>query len=221
MNRTWLVTGTDTNAGKTHVTCALLRAGRTMLTRVGGYKPVESGCPAGQAHGLDAIALANAAGTAPQCSYAFPDAVAPWLAARNLGQEIVLPRIVARATELQHENELLFIEGAGGFLVPLTAGKTIADLAIALQAPVLIVAPDLLGTVNHTLLTIEAVRSRGLQVAAVILTELALGDGLGLENAEQIAAHGQVKVHYLRHAAHGLATLALPILTALLANTES
>jgi dethiobiotin synthetase len=197
--KTWFVTGTDTDAGKTHVGRALLMAARSRGLKAIGYKPVESGCPDGTV-GPDAQALAMAANTEPTTSYSFEEPVAPWLAANLEGEVISITRLQSRAEALQQECEFLLIEGAGGFLVPLTEQETIADLALAVAAPVLIVAPDRLGTINHCLLSVAAVRARGLQVAAVILSEPEEGAGEGLDNEVQIRAHAQVPVLRLPHA---------------------
>ncbi len=197
---TWFVTGTGTDAGKTSVAKALLLAARARGLRATGYKPIESGCPPHQEFGLDAIGLAEAADTAPQSSYVFPAPVAPFHAAAQAGHPISIPEIVAKARALEDETDMLLIEGAGGLLVPLTAESTIADLAIELGHPLLIVAPDALGSINHSLLTLEAARQRGLQVDALVLTERVTNEGQVFDNARQIRDYGQVKVLSLEHA---------------------
>jgi dethiobiotin synthetase len=91
------------------------------------------------------------------------------------------------------------MEGAGGLLVPISSNSTIADLAIALAQPLLIVAPDTLGSINHSLLTIEGARQRGLQVDALVLCERDAGAGQGLANASQIRNYGKIEVLHLGH----------------------
>lgn len=197
---TWFLTGTDTNAGKTSVARALLLAARARGLHAIGYKPVESGCPAGQDFGHDALAMAEAAEHPPQTSYVFRAPVAPLHAAKQADEIVSIPRIQARSAELSVDAELLLIEGAGGLLVPLSPNATIADLAVALGQALLIVAPDTLGSINHSLLTIEAARQRGLKVDALILSEREPGAGQGLANAEQIREYGKVQVLHLAHA---------------------
>ena len=217
-DNTWFVTGTDTDAGKTSVAQALLLAARARGLRATGYKPVESGCPISQEVGNDALAMAKASGQSPQTSYVFRAPVAPLHAAQQAGETISISRIQARTAELRQQSELLLVEGAGGLLVPLSPETTIADLALALGHPLLIVAPDALGSINHSLLTIEDARRRGLQVDALILSERHMGGGEGLANADQIRDYGEVEVLSLPHATsrEALARGGENLLTALL-----
>jgi len=213
----FFVTGTDTDAGKTHVTRALLLAARSLGLRCAGYKPIESGCPNSNAPGHDASALAAAAGTAPLTTYTFLPAIAPHLAARQAGITIDVDHICERTSALQQASEFLLVEGAGGFLVPLSEHCSTADLAAGLQLPLLLVAADRLGAINHTLLTIEAARHRNLDIRAVILSEVTAGAGHGLENRNAIEEYGQVPVFELAHCTGDaeLAHAAQPILEAL------
>ncbi len=213
----FFVTGTDTDAGKTHVTRALLLAARTRGLACAGYKPIESGCPRSHAPGHDATALAAAAGTAPLTTYTFVPAIAPHLAARRAAVTIDVQRICEQASQLQQASEFFLVEGAGGFLVPLSATSSTADLATELQLPLILVAANRLGTINHTLLTLEAARHRNLQIRAVILSEVIAGAGHGLENQEAIEEYGQVPVFELPHCTGDteMAHAAQPILAAL------
>lgn len=219
----WFLTGTDTDAGKTWAARAILLAARKEGIRAQGYKPIESGCPSNQVAGRDAQALATAAGTGPETSYVFEAAVAPGLAAKQTQEHISLALLQSRAQQLRQQSELLIIEGAGGLLVPLTEQETIADLAITLALPLLIVAPDCLGSVNHSLLTIEAARQRGLPIAGLILSERVRGSGQGLGNESQIREHGQVRVLRLPFCQtdQELTRAGQSILRELLADTES
>lgn len=196
---TWFVTGTDTDAGKTCVASALLFGAQALGLSAQGYKPVESGTSPGQASGPDAMRLASAAAREVQSSYVFEAPVAPLLAARLAGEKISIHQIRARTAELQASADLLIVEGAGGLLVPLAHEQTIADLAVALDQPILIVAPDTLGAINHSLLTIEAARQRGLQILALILSEREAEGGRGLGNREQIEEYGKLPVLNLEH----------------------
>jgi dethiobiotin synthetase len=165
------VTGTDTGVGKTEVACALLSGARAAGLDVGAMKPAESGLAPGQPS--DAERLRQAAGGGDPlelvCPYRFAPPLAPGVAARLAGVEISMARLLEAARTLASRHAALLVEGAGGLLVPLTPTQTYADLAVALGLPVLVVARAGLGTVNHTALTLEALRARGLAVAGVVL----------------------------------------------------
>jgi len=160
--RGYFVTATDTAVGKTVVTAGLASSLRARGLDVAVFKPVQSGAladdPAGDAALLGA-----------ECVYSFAAPLAPLVAARYEGETIELEPVLARARKLAGEHELLLVEGAGGLLVPLAPGLDLADLAVALGLPLIVVARAGLGTVNHTLLTIEAARTRGLSVAGIVL----------------------------------------------------
>src|SRR5918912_1688031 len=165
------VTATDTGVGKTEVACAIVRAARAGGVDVGAMKPAQSGHVAGEPS--DAARLAQAAGGADPaelvCPYTFAAPLAPAVAARLAGVEVSFGRILDAARALAARHAALVVEGAGGLLVPLTERETYADLAGALGLPVLVVARAGLGTVNHTALTVEALRARGLALAGVVL----------------------------------------------------
>jgi dethiobiotin synthetase len=165
------VTGTDTGVGKTEVSCALVAAARADGLDLGAMKPAQSGVGPGEPG--DAQRLRAAAGEVdpPElvCPYTFAAPLAPGVAARLAGVEVRLEVILEAARVLAARHAALLVEGAGGLLVPLTPRHTYADLAVALGLPVLVVARAGLGTVNHTALTVEALRARGLAVAGVVL----------------------------------------------------
>ena len=165
------VTGTDTGVGKTEVAAALVAGWRARGLDVGAMKPAQSGVEDGLPTDADRLREA-AGGTDPVglvCPYSLPAPLAPAVAARLAGVEISLAHLLACAAELGRRHAALVVEGAGGLLVPLTDRETYADLAVALGMPVLVVARAGLGTVNHTALTCEALRARGLAVAGVVL----------------------------------------------------
>ena len=164
--RGYFVTATDTGVGKTFVTAGLATALRARGRDVAVFKPVQSGALADDP-------LGDAALLGADCVYAFQAPLAPLVAARAEGRQIELEPILERTRELEREHEILLVEGAGGLLVPLSDDLDVAGLAAVLALPLLIVARAGLGTVNHTLLTIEAARARGLEVAGVVLN----GDG--------------------------------------------
>lgn len=169
----YFITGTDTDCGKTFVTCLLVRAARAAGIDAVGAKPV---C-CGPRDDVDALVAASE-GVEP------PDAVNPvWLkspaaprACELLGEEPGdFAAALAAMRELASRHACVLCEGAGGWLVPLRSGWTVADFAAELGWPVVVVARNKLGVLNHTLLTVEAIRVRGLPLAGVILNDA--GDG--------------------------------------------
>ncbi|PWV61787.1 dethiobiotin synthase [Plasticicumulans acidivorans] len=165
------VTGTDTGVGKTWVSTALLLALAARGVRAVGMKPVASGCEP-TADGLrneDALALQAASAGAPDYAlvnpYAFAPAIAPHLAARDVGVDIGFERIVERAGQLTAGGEFLLVEGAGGWRVPLGRDGDMAALACRLDLPVVLVVGLRLGCINHALLSAESIRAAGLRLA--------------------------------------------------------
>ncbi|HEV3165501.1 MAG TPA: dethiobiotin synthase [Isosphaeraceae bacterium] len=173
------VVGTDTGVGKTWVAAAiarcLLRAGR----RVGVLKPVATGATreAGGLRSADAAVLIEAIGGGVEMERVTPIVyeapLAPPIAARLGGVPLAEERVrqaMAQAMSWWSERaEVLVLEGIGGLLCPLAENMTVADLAVAVDFPLVIVAGRRLGTLNHTLLTVEAARGRGLRVAGIVL----------------------------------------------------
>jgi dethiobiotin synthetase len=181
----YFVTATDTDVGKTVVTAGLATVLRARGRDVAVFKPVQSGARADDPAGDAALLGAD-------CVYAFEAALAPLVAAELEGSSIELEPILERARELRDGHEIVLVEGAGGLLVPLAQGLDMAGLAKAIGLPLLIVARAALGTVNHTLLTIEAARSRGLEVAGVVLN--GEDDESSARNPELIEAASSAKV---------------------------
>ncbi|MFQ5427104.1 MAG: dethiobiotin synthase, partial [Gaiellales bacterium] len=192
------VTGTDTGVGKSVTTAGLAHALRSIGARPGIFKPVQSGHAAGDPAG-DVGRLREWSGVdAPPSRlnvYAFEAPLAPLIAAREQGETILLAPILERAAELSRECDVLLVEGAGGLFVPLGERWTIADLARALSMPVLIVARKGLGTVNHAVLTVKAVRELALEVCGVVLNGPEAGvDPSVATNAALIEQFAQVTV---------------------------
>jgi dethiobiotin synthetase len=189
-----LVTGTDTGVGKTLVSAAMAAAIAARGTRVAVAKPVETGCPArdGALVPEDAVALRSAAGDpAPLgdvCPHRFPDPLAPALAAARAGTAVDVAALVAHLEGRAAQADLLLIEGAGGFLVPITNELSFADLAIALGAAVVVVVGSRLGAINAALLTMEAVRARRLPLAGYVVNRLAPDDDLAVATNEPLLA---------------------------------
>lgn len=190
-----LVTGTDTGVGKTAVASALLRAAALAGLRVGAMKPLESGCARGEDGQLrpdDALLLRGAAGSdAPQdvvCPYRFAAPLAPGIAAAREGVRVDWGLVEAQYARLRESHpDGVVVEGAGGLLVPLDAElTTVADLAERLGLPVLLVARDALGTINHTALTLEALAGRGLTCRGIVLNRTSESADLSTEDNAQV-----------------------------------
>jgi dethiobiotin synthetase len=165
------VTGTGTGVGKTVVSAALLAAMQAAGEPVRAYKPIVTGLdePPGDwppDHELLALAAGMSAEEVAPLRYA--PAVSPHLAA-ELADESIDPAALVDGAR-RAPDRILVVEGVGGLLVPLTRDFTVRDLAVELGLPLLIAASPGLGTINHTLLTVEAARSAGLDVRAVVLT---------------------------------------------------
>jgi dethiobiotin synthetase len=165
------VTGTDTGVGKTVLAAALCATLAARGEPVVAYKPVVTGTdePPDPVWPRDHDLLAAQTGQAPEevTPLTFGPAVSPHLAAELAGTALDPAGLAARAPR----GEPLVVEGVGGLLVPFTAdGHTVRDLAVALGLPVVVAARPALGTINHTLLTLEAARAAGLDVRAVVLT---------------------------------------------------
>lgn len=199
------ITGTDTGVGKTRVGAALahLLTGRGL--RVRPRKPVESGCPTGPGGLLpqDASVLREAASGAEPleriCPYRLRAPLSPERAAEVEGVTLDLGRLHAACLADVRDDDFLLVEGAGGFYSPLARGALNADLAGGLGLPVLVVAADRLGTLNHTLLTVEAVRMRGLPLAGLVLNQPAPQPDPKMDNAEDLERWLQMPVLRLLH----------------------
>lgn len=164
------VVGTDTGIGKTLVSCALIHTMRRTGLAPVPFKPVASGCDEGP-HGLindDTRRLIAASGQAltqddvSPCRYRQP--IAPHIAAADEGRPIDLDRLAHQAAQLAQRGPLV-VEGAGGFLVPVDGQRSLADLAVLLGLPVVLVVGMRLGCLNHAMLSAEAIAARGLTLA--------------------------------------------------------
>jgi dethiobiotin synthetase len=185
-----LVTATDTGVGKTEVACALLEDARARGLDAVGMKPAQSGVGPGEPSDAERL-LAASGGCEPLeavCPYSFGPPLAPAVAARVEGRAISFGRVVDAARALAARHAAVLVEGAGGLFAPLTDRETYADLALALGLPALVVARAGLGTVNHTALTVEALRRRELAVAGIVLNRTAPDDDPSVPyNAGEIA----------------------------------
>lgn len=194
------VTGTDTEVGKTVVTAALTAAALqhdpSRTYRV--WKPVQTGMTLHDRRS-DAMRLLRGSGIvqsmADTVTYSYEDGLAPWMAAERCGQAISFQKLVDEGRRHLRESDVLFAEGAGGWLVPLTEQHVIGDLVVALHMPVLLVARAGVGTVNHTVLTIQAIQRAQLPVIGVILNGMRPEmERIVEENVRMIERFGGVRV---------------------------
>jgi dethiobiotin synthetase len=209
--RGWFVTGTGTEVGKTVVAAAIARTARTAGARVAVFKPAVSGLadypPAPQTwrsaprlpdHALLRLAAESSQGADEIAPYRYGPPVSPHLAAELSAERIDPDLLRGAALAAAEDADLLICEGVGGFLVPLTESYLVRDLARDLGLPVVVAASPGLGTINHTLLTLESIRAAGLEVAAVVLNHWpAEPSGMERSNLETIERLGSVRVQTL------------------------
>ena len=197
------VTGTDTEAGKSVLSACLLAAMRAAGEEPRAVKPVLTGLadPPPPGWPADDELLAGAAGLdrLDVSPLRFGPPVSPHLAAELAGEPIEPAQLLARTREALAGARSAVVEGVGGLLVPLSESYLVRDLAVELGLPLLIAARAGLGTINHTLLTLEAARAAGLEIRAVVLTPWPSQPGaIERSNRETIARLGAVEVATLR-----------------------
>ncbi len=207
------VTGTGTEVGKTVVAAVLARTAHDAGLRVGVFKPAVSGLDDYPSrpeiwesaaelpdHSLLRLAAESAQRDDEIAPYRYGPPVSPHLGAELAGEEIDPALLRHAAVNAVRESDVLICEGVGGFLVPLTSGYLVRDLARDLALPVTIVASPGLGTINHTLLTIQAVRAAGLNAARVVLNPWPeVPSRLEVSNRETISELGSIHVEMLPH----------------------
>jgi dethiobiotin synthetase len=200
MARGLFVTGTDTEVGKTIVAAAICAALAERGERVAAFKPAVTGLdddPGEWGHDHELLASVANAGQSPEdvAPYRFGPPLSPHFAAEQAGVEIDTERLVSAAQEGAAEADVLVVEGVGGLMVPLTPDYLVRNLAVELELPVVIAARTGLGTINHSLLTIEAAWTAELRVAAVVLTPWS-EDPAPIErsNGETVERLGEVTV---------------------------
>ncbi len=175
MHKGIFITGTDTGVGKTFVSVGLLKALKETGLNVCPMKPVETGCKVqrGELVPEDTLKLIKAAQVSEPVDlinpYRFRQPLAPAIASELEGAVISRKKIISAYNKLSNKYDITIIEGAGGIMVPIRKSYLFLDLIKDLALPVIIISRPGLGTINHTLLTIEAARNRGIDITGVII----------------------------------------------------
>lgn len=176
MKTGFFITGTDTDVGKTWVTVALMRRFRRQGFAVAGMKPVAAGCERqdGRLKNQDALLIRENASMALEYEqvnpYAFELPVSPHLASGDI--EVSLDTILAGFSRLRQQADVVLVEGAGGWLSPLSLAFDNADLAVAMNMPVILVVGMRLGCINHARLTFQAILQAGVSCAGWVAVEI-------------------------------------------------
>ncbi len=207
------ITGTDTGVGKSYATGLLARAYLELGVEVITAKPVQTGTHEPE----DILIHRRLMGLSPDppelldltCPYIFEYPAAPATAAEREGKTIDLSHILSTLRELVRRYEIVLVEGAGGLFVPLTPEYTLLDLMSLTLAPVVVVSAARLGTINHTVLTLEALKARSLYVAALVYNYYFASDEWlarkSLEDIQRLA--GPNAVVHLKDLSRGLTDL--------------
>jgi dethiobiotin synthetase len=176
--KAFFITGTDTDVGKTYVACRLIEQYIVQGYKVIGMKPVAAGedLVDGEWVNDDVIKLGAASNLAAPRElvnpYSFKEAIAPHIAAEKAGVEIKINVIKNAFEELKKLADIVIVEGAGGFLVPINDKESMADLAAALDVPIILVVGMKLGCINHSLLTVEAIKARNLALHGWVANQI-------------------------------------------------
>jgi len=192
MSRGWFVTGTDTGIGKSLASATLLHALRTRGLRAVGMKPLASGCESTPQGWRNEDALALQAASDPRPAYddvnpfPLPNPLAPELAAADAGIRVTLAPIVSAFQRLSSQADAVVVEGVGGWAAPLSADLDQADLARALDLPVVLVVGLRLGCINHARLTARAIEDDGLRLAGWIANDIDPAMARADENFEML-----------------------------------
>ena len=189
-SRGLFITGTDTGVGKTIVAAGLAASLRHSGFDIGVMKPFETGF---SLRSSDAFFLKSMAGVSDPLEtitpYRLKHPLSPFAAAQIEKVSIRFEKIKRAYRTLLKKHQALFVEGAGGLLVPITREKMMADLALYLRLPVLIISRTGLGTINHTLLSVEVARQRGIEVTGVIFNHLGPRRGLAEKTNPSVIRH--------------------------------
>jgi dethiobiotin synthetase len=215
------ITGTSTEVGKTFVGVALARALSQRNIKVIPRKPIESGCSKrnGELIPQDAVALKDAAEypgpLSDVCPYRFEPPISPVRAA-HLANKILTTEQLVNICLQGSEEGFVLVEGAGGFYSPLAENGLNADLAVALQLPVLLVADDKLGTLSQVLLNVEAIQMRGLPLAGVVLNAMNEHRDEYMDNTADLREHISCPVYSSPYSKQGQAQLSETLIESLI-----
>jgi dethiobiotin synthetase len=188
------ITGTDTGVGKTFFACGLAAYLRALGYSVGVMKPAETGClqREGQLFPEDAANLKEASGCAEPieaiCPYRMAEPLAPSIAAERAGVKIDIDRLIAVYDATRAKHDITLVEGAGGLMVPLLPSYTYADLARVLKLPVIVVAANRLGVINHLLLTLEHASCKGLLTLGYVLNRISSESSAAADTNREVLA---------------------------------
>lgn len=192
MGKGFFITGTDTDIGKTRSALALMVALQQRGLNVCGMKPVSAGCQVTNT-GLvneDALLLQQHASKelpyAVVNPYAWGSAIAPHIAAQRAASEMTLAPIRSAYQTIAAQCDVVIVEGAGGWLVPLNATQTMADIALELTLPVILVVGVRLGCLNHALLSMESIKNKGCRMAGWIANYLSESSEVTQQNVEYL-----------------------------------
>ena len=226
MSQSYFVVGTDTNVGKTYIAGALIQQFVKAGFKTIGMKPIASGCELSQQGpwqnqlvNEDVSALAKASNIDAPLElinpYRFVPAIAPHLAAEQAGIHIESLAITKAYALLAANADVVVVEGAGGFLVPINATESLADLVFMLNLPIILVVGMRLGCINHALLTVEAIHARGLQLAGWVANQVDADMPMFAENLaslqQRISAPCLSVVRWQEAARFDFSNLSLPI----------
>ncbi|MAY37070.1 MAG: dethiobiotin synthase [Spongiibacteraceae bacterium] len=193
MGKKFFIAGTDTEIGKTTIACGLLEAGNQRGWRTLALKPVAAGAEPSEdgPRNDDAVALMQSASV--KLSYEqvnpvlFEPPIAPHIAAQQVGKRLTVSQLAGYCRgSLMTPSDLALVEGAGGWRVPLSGRETLAGLAVELQLLVILVVGMKLGCLNHALLTAEAIRRDGLQLAGWVANTVDSNMSCFEENVETL-----------------------------------
>ena len=194
MGKAIFITGTDTGVGKTFFCCGLAVLLKTAGYKVGVMKPAETGCVEqdGQLFADDAWRLQQASGCAEPmeliCPYRLPEALAPSIAAQRAGVKIDVDHLLDVCRDISAKHDITLVEGAGGLMVPLVPSFTFADFARVAKLPIIVVAANRLGVINHLLLTLEHAGCKGLHTLGYVLNRLSREISLAAETNREVLA---------------------------------
>ena len=184
----YFVTGTDTGVGKTVVTACLATLFKSRGEDVGVMKPIETGVDPECSANSDTRFLMEVAGVHDSleevCPYRLKTPAPPYQAGRTEEKELEPEKILESFRALQSKHSMMLVEGIGGLIVPITRRYNVADLALQMGLPLIIVSRLRLGTLNHTLLTINAARQHGLKIKGVILNPSDAGEVNAIEQEQ-------------------------------------